>query len=591
MADPTKYDPSYNFSNYQASNPATPLPGSQVDIQFQALKTTTDETIEALKNIRRSDGALKNGIVTADSLASSLSIGFTLRGNWVVDTVYMAGDGVVYGDVFYKARVAHTATNLNRPDLDPDTWTYLASIASISIADGSIVPAKLSNDDAGFRAKIGAASIAQADYAANTHAATAKTSLVDADELSLWDSVSEALRKITWASFKAMFTAMFVRYDAAQALSVSQQGQARSNIDAAAAMDTQPSLIVNGSMIDSQENGNTLGTTNGYFAADQWALYFTAATAAMSIQRVQSSKSLAGSKNKLEFKTTTAKASLGASDFVMLSQPIEGSRPEFVAAGWGAAGAKQFVLRFEATLPAGAYHVHVQNSAGNRHITVPFTVAGGDANTAKVHEVIIPGDTSGTWLTGDGQIGMVIDIVLAAGATLTGGTASTWGATTYYAASTQTNILSSTSNVARLADVGLRLDPDATGVYGQYEVGEVHPVYRSERYYERIADDASSVPWGTGHARDANQAQAFWQFDFIKAKAPSVTGSAATSAFGFYRTNTNTGDLEFNSAPFVSKRGAMIYLFSGTGLTAGQGGEAFFVNAGGGWLAANARLS
>lgn len=72
MADPTKYDPSYNFSNYQASNPATPLPGSQVDIQFQALKTTTSETIDALKDIRRSDGALKNGIVTADSLASDV---------------------------------------------------------------------------------------------------------------------------------------------------------------------------------------------------------------------------------------------------------------------------------------------------------------------------------------------------------------------------------------------------------------------------------------------------------------------------------------------------------------------------------------
>jgi hypothetical protein len=194
---------------------------------------------------------------------------------------------------------------------------------------------------------------------------------------------------------------------------------------------------------------------------------------------VQSSRSLAGSLNKLEFKTTTAKAVLAATDFVMISQPIEGSRPDFIAAGWGAAGAKSFMYRVDQQLPAGLYHIHAQNSAGNRHIAVPFTATGSEA----VIEVAIPGDTAGTWLTGDGVIGVVIDIVLAAGSSRTGGTASTWSGSTFYAASTQKNILDSTANVAQITDVGLRLDPDATGVYGQYEVGGVDPVYRSERYW------------------------------------------------------------------------------------------------------------
>ena len=52
-------------------------------------------------------------------------------------------------------------------------------------------------------------------------------------------------------------------------------------------IETRPSLIVNGSMAVSQENGNTLGTTNGYYPADQFALYFTATSAAMSVQRIQ----------------------------------------------------------------------------------------------------------------------------------------------------------------------------------------------------------------------------------------------------------------------------------------------------------------
>lgn len=245
------------------------------------------------------------------------------------------------------------------------------------------------------------------------------------------------------------------------------------------AQDSLWSFVVNGSMTVSQENGNTLGTTNGYFAADQWALYFTAATAAMSIQRVQI-RTLANAVNQLEYKCTTAKAVLGGTDNVLISQPIEGSW--FQQAGFGTATAQRLVMRFQVTLPAGLYHWHFANSASNRHCAVPFTIAGGEANTAVVKEIVIPPDTSGTWLTADGVIGIVADLVLAAGATVTGGTASTWGSTTYYAASTQFNILSSTSNVARLADVGMKLDPDATGVYGQYEVSAVDAVYNATRY-------------------------------------------------------------------------------------------------------------
>lgn len=43
--------------------------------------------------------------------------------------------------------------------------------------------------------------------ASDIHAAAAKTPLVDADELGLWDSVSTALRKVSWANVKATFIA------------------------------------------------------------------------------------------------------------------------------------------------------------------------------------------------------------------------------------------------------------------------------------------------------------------------------------------------------------------------------------------------
>lgn len=72
MANPTRYVPGYSYTDYQESNPDDPLPGPQVDNDFANLKITTDETVDALSDVRRSDGALKNDIVTIDSLSDAV---------------------------------------------------------------------------------------------------------------------------------------------------------------------------------------------------------------------------------------------------------------------------------------------------------------------------------------------------------------------------------------------------------------------------------------------------------------------------------------------------------------------------------------
>lgn len=71
MADPTKFVPGFDYSDFEQSNPTLPKPGAQLDNDFANIKQTTDQTIDALKQIRRSDGALKNGIVTPDSLSAA----------------------------------------------------------------------------------------------------------------------------------------------------------------------------------------------------------------------------------------------------------------------------------------------------------------------------------------------------------------------------------------------------------------------------------------------------------------------------------------------------------------------------------------
>lgn len=69
MADPEGYDPQYDFSAYQATNPNRPLPGHELDVELQNISEAIGQTQTALSDIRRPDGQLQNGIVTLESAA------------------------------------------------------------------------------------------------------------------------------------------------------------------------------------------------------------------------------------------------------------------------------------------------------------------------------------------------------------------------------------------------------------------------------------------------------------------------------------------------------------------------------------------
>ena len=184
MAVPTKYEPGYSYSGYESANPSLPKPGSQLDNDFAEIAQSIDETVDALSEIRRSDGALANGVVGPDQLSAGLVMGFTVEGEWTDATVYAAADGVTYGTSFYKARVAHTSAPATRPDLDSTTWAFLfsfdsvaigdnavatvnivdAAVTTVKIADGAVLTAKLA-DNAVTSGKIGNGEVTSAKLA------------------------------------------------------------------------------------------------------------------------------------------------------------------------------------------------------------------------------------------------------------------------------------------------------------------------------------------------------------------------------------------------------------------------------------------
>ncbi|WP_316397335.1 hypothetical protein [Bradyrhizobium sp. 33ap4] len=76
MSDPQPYSPSYNFSSFQANSPTSPLPAPKVDNEYDNIASAILQLVNAIKDVRRSDGALKNGIVNYDSLALGLQLTF-----------------------------------------------------------------------------------------------------------------------------------------------------------------------------------------------------------------------------------------------------------------------------------------------------------------------------------------------------------------------------------------------------------------------------------------------------------------------------------------------------------------------------------
>lgn len=140
MANPPIFQPGFNYSNWQATNPTKPLPAQQVDNDFANAARSVNQAISAIGDVRRSDGKLKNGIVGPDALAAQFSIGFSFEGNWAADQQYQAGDGVVFSQVFYAARVSHTSSVANQPP-DSGTWTLLFSLDDIVVAGALSMPA------------------------------------------------------------------------------------------------------------------------------------------------------------------------------------------------------------------------------------------------------------------------------------------------------------------------------------------------------------------------------------------------------------------------------------------------------------------
>ena len=232
-----------------------------------------------------------------------------------------------------------------------------------------------------------------------------------------------------------------------QSPTVSQQTIARQNIYAAPfdAM-AYSGMQINGSMEVSQENGTTARTTQGY-ACDGWVSTY-AGSMALSFGR-SSGVNVAGINGHVFMTVTTAQTTMGASDYVIMSQNMEGTRISRLA--WGYSSAQPLTIGFwTGHHRTGTYTLTIRNAGGTRSYAAAYTQNAADVMQYNV--ITIPGCTDGIWPT-DNTASLLMHFGIACGTTLTAPSLNSWLGGNYIAGIGQVNAVAATSDVFRITGV------------------------------------------------------------------------------------------------------------------------------------------
>ncbi len=246
--------------------------------------------------------------------------------------------------------------------------------------------------------------------------------------------------------------------------------------------------IINGDMQVSQRVAGTETTiTNGtlHYILDRFTHYESTSGSATVTQVTSGySASHTGSGKAMRIKTTGADTSLGGSAQLMFFQYIEGYNWEDLR--FGTANAKSFTVSFSilasgasAGNVTGTYCVNATNAPNfNRTYVKEYTIDAMD--TWKRVSLTFPGDTSGSWGTGNGaaiRIGWSF-----AGPNSQEGAADTWHSSYKGSTSNQKNGMANVNNFYFITDIQVEEGTVATPFERRNYADELQ---RCKRYFAR----------------------------------------------------------------------------------------------------------
>ena len=349
--------------------------------------------------------------------------------------------------------------------------------------------------------------------------------------------------------------------------------------------------IINGDMQVSQRYGTTETTLNNaayHWILDRFPFYeSTNGTATVTMVTSGYAASHTGSGKAMRIKTTGADTTLNGSEQLMFFQFIEAYNWEDMR--FGTANAKSFTVSFSILVSGassgnvtGTYCVNATNAPNyNRSYVKEYTVS--SVNTWQRVSLTFPGDTSGTWNTGNGagiRIGWSF-----AGPTSQQAAANQWHGSYVGSSSNQKNGMANVNNFYFITDIQVEEGTVATPFERRNYAEELD---RCKRYYQQIGPASSSarilMGAGNGNARIRGTHQLVPEMR----AAPTVTIDTSSENPTFYSfAGSPPGYSSLNS--FVSTNKTFTWDWN-TG-THNQAGYAFDVKGSGAKIHINAEIS
>jgi hypothetical protein len=300
--------------------------------------------------------------------------------------------------------------------------------------------------------------------------------------------------------------------------------------------------IINGAMVIDQRNAgaSVTGSTTNPFSVDRWQTVSSQNSKFTAQQNAGSVTPPAGFINYLGI-TSSSAYSVVAADQFRIFQSIEGLNVADLA--WGTANAATVTLSFMVySSLTGTFGGSLANNAYAR--SYPFTYTISTANTWTTISVTIAGDTSGTWLTTNGN-GVIVSFGLGVGSTLSG-TAGAWATASYISATGATSVVGTSG--ATFYITGVQLEKGSTATSFDYRTYGTE-LALCQRYYEIGGNGA------VGAFNNTTQAWVSWTYKITK-RATATTGFVTNASIqdpgNATFTGTSWGSVQNNTVSAVT---------------------------------------
>lgn len=328
--------------------------------------------------------------------------------------------------------------------------------------------------------------------------------------------------------------------------------------------------IINGDMRIDQRNAGAAVTVGGAYSVDR---FFTVnnTDGAYSAQQDTSVPAGSGFINSVKFTTTTADATLAATQNCHFDQAIEGTNVADLM--WGTANARTVTLSFwvRSSL-TGTFGGVLRNSAFNRAYPYTYTISAAD--TWEYKTVTIPGDTTGTWLTTNG-IGILVIFGLGAGVNRSG-TAGAWNGNANVSATGAVSVIGTLNATWYVTGVQLETGSVATPFERRPYGTEL---MLCQRYCVLIASGANK-PIANSFYYSATNVSGYLSFPVDMRATPTLSVVTGTNYYGNVA-NGGIDSLNSFTQDLRNERGIALYNNTEASGTAGHGGYFYSQNAAG----------